>query len=481
MKVKRILFRESGEYNDMAIRPYIANFDSQRVNEFSHATEHGKLLLPKNLAGLSIGMLQPAAESQGVAPIAEGWGQKRFMFMMEVEIHNTDRQVNSMVISGYTDHVGASNLMGSKVNLDENMRLYFNSKFHVRQILEYGSRGNQWGGRVSDSFQIVTRSKMGDLAASGSNGTMTMRPEDVIMRGNTSEDFRAFAGEKGYNDTRGGFDRSAMKLSRRNNTQSASYLSLTLSALRDSVEDDYLEDNPAARLNGARAQVKEHSIYNDKVFEEMKKDSSVMEDGYITWGDLCHMNPYIDEIADVWFSDKRHQSHRRGDSENWGGSDNETLAATIIVNAIPAYLAEAMYTEVDFTITNDTIGSEVVTQVSKLTPYLPGTDVDVNYNHLMSKIEFELFPEVLFNQQMSLSIRVQASLYGETRITIQYDSDQPAEFVYPTFCDAVASPIITNNMEFVDNLSHDVIELDRLLRETANESNFSSDRAKRHI
>jgi hypothetical protein len=483
MKVRRILFRESGSYNDMAIRPYIADFDQRKVDHLSSATDGGRLLLPKNLSGLAVGMLRPSSENQGVAPIANGWDTRRFMFMMECELHASGRQVNSMVISGYTDQVGAGNLMGSKVSLDPDMRMYFNSKFHVRQLLEYGARGNQWGGKVHDSYQIVTRSQRGDLRRGGQVSTMTMRPEDIISRGSVSADFRDLAGSDNYLDTRGSLQRDGLRLSKRSNTQSSSYLSRTLGALRDATDDDGIEDNPAARLNQARSQVKEFSISNDPIFEEMQKDTSIMEDGYITWGELCDMNHDIDKIADVWFSDRNTPSHARGDSEKWTGSDNETIGATIISNTIPAFLAEAMYTEIDFTITNDTIGSQLLTRVTKLTPYLPETDIDANYNHLISRIEFELFPEIQFGEQMALSVRVQSSLYGETRVTIQYDNYPEAVFVYPTFCDSVSSPIITNDMSFMNNLSNNILELDRLLQESSSteDSHQSRSNLKRHI
>lgn len=478
MKVKRIVFREMGEYNDMSLRPFNTNFDSVKINTLAEATEGGRHLTANTLAGLSIGMLQPSAKSHGVAPIASGWGEQRMMFLMEVEIQADPKSRITEVISGYTDYFGASALDSRKVKLDERMRLYFNSTFHVRQLMAFGGRGNEWRGNIFDSAQVVTRQKVSDLSRFDGVGTMTMRPEDVITRANVSEEYRDIAGAAGFRDTRAEFDRRALKFSKRDNTQSAAYLSRTLSALRDSDDDDYLGTKESVKLSAARGQVRERLISNDKVFEELAADTAIMNDGFVEWGELLAMNPNIDEIADVWFQDKRAGGiHRRGDSENWGGSDNETMAATIVANTIPAYLIDAMYAEIDFTCTNDTRGGVWETRVAKLIPFIPETDVQENYHHLIARIEHELMPEILFNKMMAVFVRVHSSLYGDTTIDIAFDSGEEARFVYPSFCDSVASPIITNSRDVIDTMAHDVTEIHRQLTEAASSRTYKG----RHI
>jgi hypothetical protein len=465
MKVKSMILRESGEYNDLALRPYVADFDRTRVNQFIEHTDGGSMLQPKTLSSMAIGMLRPSTENCGIAPIASGWGERRFMFLMQVEMYNDTRQKGDMVLTGYTDYVGGvTKMAGDKVVLDPKMKLYFNSKFHLKSLMEFGSRGNQWGSSVRDSAQIITRTEHSDLNRGGAHGTMSMRPEDIIMRATTTDDYRITASKAGFRDTRAEFN-LALKTSNRGNAQSSIYLSKSLSALRDAATDDYLTDNDVARLSAARGLVREPSITSDRIFEEMQMDSNIMRDGYITWRELCDMNPDVDRITDVCFNDKRSENHRRGDTANWGGSDNETMAATIIANTVPAFMTEAMYASIDVTMTNDVPGGQLETVITSLVGYVPDSDVESNYNRLLSCLERQLYQEILFNPDMTLSVRIRYSLYGETRIMIQYDNYPEAEFVYPSFCDSVASPVMSNDVKFVDDLSTAIVGLDRMVRE----------------
>lgn len=465
MKVTKMTFRESGEYNNLALRPYVADFDTQRVNAFIDMTDGGREMQPKSISSMAIGMLRPSTEQCGIALIESGWGERRFMFLMTVEMYNDARQTIDLVLAGYTDYCGGINPItnSGKVVLDPDMRLYFNSKFNLKKMLEFGKRGNEWTSSVRDSTQIITRNDRSNLNKGGSHGTMSMRPEDIIARGTTTPAYRAVAGKAGWRDTRGEMP-LALRTSNRGNTQSSIYLSKSLSALRDATDDDYLEDNDNARLSGARAILREGLITSDATFEDMKEDSNIMRDGYVTWRELCRMNPNIDDIADVHFNDKRTETHRRGDSSEWGGSDNETIAATIISNTVPTFMIECMYSYVDITMSNDTPGGQLETVVAKINGYVPDTEVISNYNRLLSHMEHQLFQEILFNPDMTLSVRIRYSLYGETRIDIQYDNNHPAEFVYPSFCDAVASPIMTNDVKFVDDLSTAILGLDRHVR-----------------
>jgi hypothetical protein len=464
MKVNRIIFRETGEYNDIALRPYQTDFDRNKVDLLAESTDGGRQLASNNLTGIATGMMRPGSRSEGVAQIASGWGERRLMFMMEVEIRKDSKSMISKVITGYTDHIGATSMGSRGVALDPKMCLYFNNTFNLRNLLSVDNFGTTWKGSISDASQILTRTVQSDLSRSDGAGTLTMRPEDVITRQNVSDEFVEFAGREGFSDFRAGFDRRPLKLSSYKNTQSASFLSKTLTALRDADDDDYLGVNNKEILSAARGAVREQIITSDKVFEELASDTSIMQDGYVTWGELMSMNQDIDDMAEVFMNDRSFVSHRRGDSENWGGSDNETLAATIVANSLPAYMIESMYSKIEFTCTNDTRGGFFETVIGKLQPFVKETNIRENYNHIISRIENDLMREILFNQNMIVFLRVSYSMYGDTVIDIAFDNNPEARFVYPTFCDSVASPIITNNRETLDVLSHDISQIHNYLR-----------------
>lgn len=481
MKVKRLILREVGTYEDVALRPYVTDFDNHRIQTLAEATEGGRHLTSNNLAGLSVGMLRPSASSHGVAPIASGWNERRFSFIMEVSVRETANASIDQVITGYTDYVGASALMGRDIKLDPQMRFYFNSTFSIRKILGFTGRGKEWVTASFQAEQILTRAKPSDLSRRDGVGTMTMRPSDVIVRNSVPSEFRELANGMDMRDTRSEFSRGALKLSSRDNATSSSYLSKTLTALRNATTDDFLENDEHVRLSEARGMVRDRAVQNDPVLAELAQDSAIMVDGFVTWDEMCRMNPDIDYVTKVFTEDKRMSIHNRGDSEQWGGSDNETMAATIIANTIPTYANEMAFMDIEFECTNNTIGGRWDTRVTRLTPFVEGAGIEDNYQRFIARVEHELMPELLFNEQMMLEVSVKYSIIGDCVVNVSYDGEDYVRFTYPSFCDSVSAPVITDRVDVIDTMAHDIGEVDRLLREASDASPIRSNAFKKKV
>ncbi|MFO5842455.1 hypothetical protein ACLBPJ_29295, partial [Klebsiella pneumoniae] len=71
-------------------------------------------------------VIAPRAQTQGEVPIVNGWGERRFRFMMKVWENNRffGNTRTCRILFGCSDHCSISPLSNS---LDPNMRIYFNS------------------------------------------------------------------------------------------------------------------------------------------------------------------------------------------------------------------------------------------------------------------------------------------------------------------------------------------------------------------
>ena len=104
---------------------------------------------------------------------------------MEVEVQSTRTSRKVEVITGVTNYDGITR---SK-NIDEKMELQFTSAFTVQQIKALGANGAEWSGAIHNPIQILNQSKPASYSPNhASNGTISMRPEDLFVRQTRNEE-----------------------------------------------------------------------------------------------------------------------------------------------------------------------------------------------------------------------------------------------------------------------------------------------------
>lgn len=453
MKVLRLIFRQTGTYNDQYHRPYESDFSDRIGRELADITRGGMDIAPSVLAGVAGRVIRPSSTVGEIAAIGGGWDQRRFLFIMEVEVQSTRTSRKVEVITGVTNYDGITR---SK-NIDEKMELQFTSAFTVQQIKALGANGAEWSGAIHNPIQILNQSKPASYSPNhASNGTISMRPEDLFVRQTRNEEIDDLARSHGYVDMRSGFSRGPLKASRRSNTQAPLYLSTTLKAHRDSDETDFIsEKDDTDRFIEARGMVREMSLENNAILTQLQVDTDIMTNGFVTYGELLDANPDLDKIADVYLM-PANTGHRRGDTDGWSGGDTATVASVIISNAVPTILMSCMYTDIRFTATNDTRDGSFVVKVSNLIPFVPEADIHEHFDLMLRKIENELLRDLALNNEIILKIDVRCSIYEDTEIFISVDGGAESHFVYPTMCDSLISPIITDNIQHLDLLAKDI-------------------------
>lgn len=457
MEVRRLFFREMGTYSDLYSRRYTTEFSRRELNQLDELTMGGKEFRPTVISGLATRIVRPTADvsRRDRVGIDNGWGTRRFMFIMEAVVNRSSTTTTLEVITGYTDHNERFSRNG---HIDMDTVLYFNSTFTLRTMQVLGRHGRQETNNIMNASQIIARRQMPDFEG-GAVGTVTMRPEDLFRSQTGVPEFRELANDIGFRDMRNVMERP-LRASLRENTMSATYLTKAVTALRDSAESDFIGgDDLDQRLIDARGMVKEPILQSRRVFEDLARETQIMESGRVTYGELLAMNPDLDRIAEVNFNDSRYDMDHRNNSAGWDGRNLESVAATIIAHAIPNIMMECMYAQVTFVSTNLTPTGRFETGVSVLVPYIADTDIDENFNRLLAKITHELMPGLMINEDMTVDVTVSCSIYADTIIEISVDGGYHERFVFPTFCDSLATPVVTDDHEHLRSLAGDIISI----------------------
>ena len=474
MEVKKLVMREMPRYSDQYLRPYETNArDGRLIDALEQATAGGEIIEAGSISDISGRIIIPTSRVDGLGKIQNGWDEQRFMFMMEVVVHKSATSRVHMVISGYTDHSEMSRVTNHsrKGVLPDDLRFYFNSTYKLRTLRV--NRGNEMGYRIntSDAGQILTRTERSDLSRNDRRGTVTLRPEDVIINNSSSEAFRDLLDDPDYIDITGETDeyrdtrpefREAIKVSRRSNTNSSDWLANTLSALRD-AEDDFAESDKSVAVR-ARGKVREALLENEDFWEELAKDSQIMSSGYVEWGELKDWNRDLESVTDVSAGERTRGIDKRGYSR-WDDTTNEALAATIIKDTIIGYMIEFLYITVNFNVDNDTRGGRVEHEIGKFVPFQQDMDIRDNMNKFMSRVKNEMFKSLLFHRDMILAISVSCSIFGDIEIDISIDGGEEERFIAPAFTDSINSPVITNRIELIDDISEDIRGISRAMNE----------------
>jgi len=460
MQLLDMMLREMKEYDDVPIRSYTGNACPEHLDALEVATEGGRDLSASRLSGLAGRIIRPIADTDERAAIVNGWGEQKLMFAMKVMVRESRTSQQICLITGYTDHVGASNSLKG-VLLDEKMCLYFNSVTRIHRGIIDTPRGQRFSTSILKSNQIISKQSNPDFTlARGAQGSMTMRPEDIFSRNTTNSVFAERARREGSMDLRGGYAMGTMKLSNRLNTSPTRYFERSIKALAtadsgDGLIDEMQHERDTTKIfKDARGQVREDAITADPVFEELSQDTNIMHDGFITLGELMMMNEDFDfDSIPVYFHEKGTKKNIRGEYTPWTGMDNETVATTMLVNALPMYLINHQLASIHFTATNMNTMGEMVVLADSAFPIEEGPNLRDIVPQFCQRLEREILLDILPYDDCPIDIEVDATTSGETYVKISLDGGQYEEFVFPTFLDSVVPPVITERQDNMDNMA----------------------------
>ena len=437
-----MILAESGQYNDQMLRPYQSVVQHQQLAQLQEATHGGDIINETTLAGVAGQILRPSAQPVGVAICPNGWAERRFRFLMRVQLAMNSFETyggREVVIAGYTDYTGITRMNHA---IDPNMKLYFNTSVILNNTQEMSATGIINRVSMAESAQII-RGEFNPIVSRDQSvvatGDVPLRPEDVYQEirsgmyahANIINDSSTFAG--------------GIKKSRRSNNDATKYLSTVLNAYQYAVDCDSSEQINV--LKKAQAVVREPLISADEFLYRLQKETQIMASGCVTWGELCHLNPHLESVTRVTFLDPEAlaQTNYLSNSAALGGATPEVVAATIIANAIPGMMMDHMMVKAAFMITNETMGMEPLVTIAGYESFVSGMDITGPVGAFKQLVGIFVDRELTINRQRRINLQVIANAIGDTTVTIGFDGYPPMTFVLPSFCDAVIAPVVAPN------------------------------------
>lgn len=450
---------ESGTYNPMYTRPYTTTLDNAGLNNFMEVTQGGTNINRYNIAPIANTILSPSAQPDAQVLVANGWQERRIVFMIEIAQVGTNL---STVISGYADKVDLS-LSGI---LDPHLRLVINSTLTLsatqRQMPTGGvvtqkrvvDNGHLIGVHTLESvLPVAPQMTQSDFGFGNSNHVYLQRPMDVAN--NLSLGFYADAVTL---DGRtelipGRNDRS----SRANNVVSE-YLAATVNSLKNiSEEGVYQAANYSKNdmYSDAASKMTETKVTSDSAMRYIVGNSNLNTLGYVTWQQLTTMFPDLDGMTEyfttssvpVELTNESHFNSTHGNFEYWHNTSYEAMFASSILQMLPAIMSQLMLTGYAGMITNNTIDGSYQVVTTDARSFIDGFDRTQSIQMLESRILNEVLPGLTNGNTRVVDVTVNLSLIRDGYISISIDGGYPVEFSAPMWGDGLYIPTISTNKE----------------------------------
>ena len=461
--ITKAIFAVTGTHNDMTLRPYETHMGGSLINEMQEVTRQGSSISPSVLSGVANQFLRPSAQPQDSIMIDNGWGTPRLRFIFEVSYYDANNDLtNRKILQGYTDYAGVSSQSGA---MDPRMTMFFNTVLSLRQSVVMTPSGQSLKTHVESANHLLRGYNDYDFATGQGRMTQLMRPEDLFHTLNaTALDSDDFV------DLRTTFNSEPVVKSRRRNNSAPFYVSGAVNAYRNTIDFADNGADYADMTNEARGQVQEDTMAGDKFFFMLKQHSnSFSQNGTVTYGEMCSMFPEFDHVAVVithreieqqnQMQEKPFATHQRGQTEYWTGSNNETVAASILSQSVPSIMMDLMLTRVVFSATNQTLDGTIDVRIMDARSFADGIDLSPYLDFFINRLTSEILRSLSRNNSVDFNLIMSADVLDDTRINLSIGGGYPTEFAAPSYGDALYTPVITNTQHHIQNVAYDVQQL----------------------
>lgn len=454
--IRRVLLRESGTYNNQFVRSYTAHMSVGAINKIADyaAVKGSGAFSPANLAGDATSLISMSPVPTAQAGIANGWQQKRLIFILDVETKDISGASTAYLIQGYTDYNGFS--LQSKM-LDPNMVFYINNVVKRR----VGARGNFLG---SESEHVL-------YTTENSNAKVSGRPQDVYMVLQSD----AVANTEGYFGSgqpvinHRNMITSMPRYSSRANNIASNYTSRLIQGVVGAADRTSIMSSPLDVYSEASVYIKEGDITTNpflSLLAQSKRSGSSFSSGVFRWGDLLRIrkdlaNPNCPDV-NLITSGATSQTHMAGQTAEWNGASIETQYAAALSMAVASLMMECMIGRIVFSSTNHTNYLGSVSGITTLISHcetMNGTTGIEQGELFKRRLEMEVLKDISYSNQQKFQIEVRASCFGDTFISVSVDGMPSVDFTTPTFCDGLITPVLMKDYSSVQDLANGVESL----------------------
>lgn len=468
IQVAKLVVQATGTYNQQFRRPYQSIFDRDVVNSVANKLEqHRKLVASDFIAGSDgQSFIQQTAAPESRIEIANGFSTPRLRFMLQLVARDRMGTETSYFFTGYTEY-GDLSLQSHMI--DPQMRFFINSRTETRQMRRTTAIGTYVQNQVMNSDNVlIQRNYTANEGLFGSDKIYAMTP-DKIFANLENEGLRMGANPGDmFFDTRLNLSGKPEFAKRRNSIAPAYAADLLNTYAQVSASEAGQDVNSTLITCQNHIRAEETSVDPFFQFLMRRRQSeygsfTVAYDNSFSLGDLDALDPNTRNVLQVIpFVEGQHAA---GLTAAWDASDRVTLMASTLAQALPGYMTQYFFGFVHLVSTNHTIGAQIQTNVVDVNGFNASHDMRGEVQAFIHQIENELLRPLTFNNQLSFSLEMRVDTMGETWIQIQLDVEPAVMYVAPTFCDALAMPVVTLDQNKLQGITDDVSKFTEVFHE----------------
>lgn len=473
LRVESLILRHTGTFNDQYIRPFVTNpaLGGAELNRIASNIADASLkgnITPTSVSGSGGSFLTRAAQPEAVAGIVNGWDTQRLRFIMKVSLTNSIGGSNTLFVTGYTDHAGIMN--GA---LDPNMEFFVNNMYKVRTTFSQTPVGSHQYLETVGSQQIITdhskQNNRNNAIFNNSGDLKIMSPGDVfkalesavVYNSASNGDYRDMVDTRFLVDVTG---KTAAKGINNANT----YIANTLNSYINGTAEDYQEpEHSAALKHYMKSNEFEHQdFWRSEFFSAIDqfRNNYAMKNSSFSLKDIEMVDSNVRNTI-TFVNDRPNELHGVGSTSYWNGTDLNTVTASIVASSLPSLMSEQLVSTVTITSTNSTNDGKPLTTIVHGSGFSNQMDMRQNFDRLRTAFDYLVVKDISFNNEIGYNLQISCDLIGQTYIKIRMDGCPEQDFVFPTFCDALFSPILTTNMDSILRVSEDFNSLMTVVRD----------------
>ena len=443
--IKQFIVLETLPYHDVARRPYVVQHNPEVLNQMERTLAHNNsgIVTPAAIASQTSMILTPAATPVGIVNIANGWSQKRFSWLLELEVfYSVTQSTMIYYMNGYTDYNGIDPVTKS---IDPNLLFVINGYSCVCRTQVHDSLGQLHIVDVPrDSGQFLTTDDPNSVRYG-------MRPVDIYT--GIQQNYLRQSTRNRINDNRAVLTIDNPHISNRENNSAPAYLSKLI--------ETWVNGSQMLSIGGGHNDLIGHAINNtieQSVFENplMMLLSDIHNNSFaniFSYRDLQMLDPNVFNKMVYTKPDLKYGADYRQHHEHLSGSSHEIRLATKIAAALPALMVKNMLMSCTISSNNR---DNVIQPMTVITDMMTFNSVDIREKIPLITWIFnsEIAPDLSLGGHIIYSITVTCYLLGNIRISIGLNGQPEVPIIIPQFADALFAPTIAHDQNHFMNTSN---------------------------
>jgi hypothetical protein len=458
IRIEKMFLQETGTYNQMVYRPFETHVDGQALNNFLNSTSQlgskGITIFPEVAAGTASALIKPSTTPQGVVGIPLGWNERRYQFVLYVDVTMRTGMVIKYYVQGYTNYCGVT----PNGIIDPNMELIVNSVFQISRATMQTAYGQEALDVITNVSHIVSSNNHSvDMNNRSMNTSdfMKMRPLDLIngvQSSHLSDTINSIYGGHRYQtvvDNRFILEGNPTA-SKRNHSIPTNYMTNLFNSYNQAVNlADFGMDSQNIYQRAVQLSYADEAQLDKNYFlYEMANICGRPTTDRFTFSQLASLDPNLKNVTHLMSlgSQGLSRKHQVGQTANWNSVDNETIQATMLANTIPSLMMEFGLTGLDFAMTNNVIGGMPIMHINNVESISTGSSVK-NVELFKVRVLNEVMKDISMNNMIMYNISMRVSVFGECWISISLNGQAAVDYSTPTFADALYTPVISTNKD----------------------------------